>query len=559
MFKRSFKGKIIIPPVVVLVVLTTVLTIYVSIRFLHYSNALIDGKTATDAKSLRLHIRNGQTHTKAAAMSMARNLEALHAIKNRDRELILQIFKPMCEVYQVDYFTITDENGIVLVRTYEFEQAGDSILNQHNVQDAKNGHVATHLETGTRVKVAVRTGTPVYDTDGTLIGIISAGIRYDSDEAVDLMKQHLDADVTIFFGETNIATTILDGKKRRITGTVDSNVVKVIKEKTEYFGNADIFGEKYRTFYMPIIDAEGEVFAVFAIGYPLAEREAAAKALVRHIAIISFTGLAVSVVFLYWAVSTISKPLMNLSKEMNKVEGGNLSILIDSKIDDEVGIAAKSLRNVAFILHKLIDDINTAISEHERGNTEYRIDISGFDGVYRLLAERIVTLSSLGMEDQLTGLPNRRSFNNRLEMEWIRAMRENTPLSVLMIDVDKFKTYNDTYGHQQGDVALQTVAKMVSLPIKRGTDLAARWGGEEFIILLPHTNPEGASHVAESIRSQVENMEIPSLTRTPVKKVTVSIGVDTLIPTPQNSIDQLIAHADAALYRAKKTGRNRVC
>jgi diguanylate cyclase (GGDEF)-like protein len=560
MFRRSFKGKIIFPVVVVLAVLTTVLTIYVSLKFLHHSNVLIDEKTATDAQALRLHIEHGQTRSKAAAMSMARNWEALHAIRNRDRELILRIFKPMCEVYQVDYFTITDENGIVLVRTYEFEQAGESILNQQNVQDARNGHVATHLETGTRVKVAVRTGAPVYDTDETLIGIISAGIRYDTDEAVDLMKKHFHSDVSIFLGETKIATTVLDGKKQRIMETtLDTNVEKVIKEKTEHSGDADTLGVTYRTFYMPIIDAKGEVFAVFSVGYPLAEREAAAKALVRNIIIISLIGLAVSVAILYWVISTISKPILDLSKEMNRMEGGSLILVTDPKSDDEIGLATKSLQKVASILQKLISDINTAISEHEKGNMEYRIDISDFNGAYRLLVERIITLSSLGMEDQLTGLPNRRSFDNRLEMEWVRAMRENVSLSVLMIDVDQFKTYNDTYGHQQGDVALQAVAKTVSLPIKRGTDFAARWGGEEFVVLLPHTNTEGASYVAERIRSQVENRDIPSLDGGPVKKVTVSIGVSALIPTPNTSIEILIAHADTALYQAKKTGRNRVC
>ena len=560
MFRKSFKGKIIFPVVVVLVVLTAVLVIYVSIKFLHYSNALIDDKTAAAAQSLKLHISNGQKHSQAAAVSMAHHRDAVHAIKNRDRESIFQIFKPMCEVYQIDYFTITDENGIVLVRTYDFEHAGDSILNQNNVLDALNGRVAAYFETDTRVKIAVRTGAPVYDTDGTFIGIISAGIRYDTDEAVDLIKKHFHSDVTVFLGESRIATTILDSKQQRITETTMApNVAKVVKEKTEYFGTTHTFEIEYRAFYMPLIDANGEVFAVIAVGYPLAELKVQAYALVRNIILISIFGLVVSVMILYWIISTISGPLLELSNEMNRIEQGQLTVMIDSTSEDEIGHVSKSLQRIANILHKLIDNINIAVSEHEKGNTGYRIDFSDLHGSYRVLAERIIKLSSQGMEDHLTGLPNRRSYHNRLQIEWGRAMREGIPLSMLMLDVDQFKTYNDTYGHQQGDVVLQTVAKTIPRPIRRSSDFIARWGGEEFAVLLPNTPSAGALRVAENIRSRIELEDVPSLEGGLAKKVTVSIGVGTLIPQPNDLADKLISHADAALYRAKETGRNRVC
>jgi len=560
MFKKSFKGKIIVPAVLTVVVIIAILTVDVSMEFLHCNNELINEKTATDAQSLRVHIKNGEKHTEAAASSMARNREAINAVKNRDRESILQIFKPMCEIYRIDYFTITDENGIVLVRTYEFERADDSILNQHNVQDARNGLISTYLESGTRIQIAVRTGAPVYDTDGTLIGIISAGIRYDTDEAVDLMKEYFHSDVTIFLGESIIATTILDRRERRVMDSVwDSNVAKVVKEKTEYFGNTHVYEVEYKAFYMPLMDSNGEVFAVISVSYPLTEFKSQAKALIGHISIISIGGLAVFIMILYCVVSTISKPLVELSKEMNRMESGNLNFTIDSQEEDEVGLATKSLRRVAQILLKLIDNINVAITEHEKGNTGYQINISGFQGAYRLLAERIVELSSLGMEDQLTGMPNRRSFDNRLAMEWGRAMRERTSLCMLMIDVDHFKAFNDTYGHQQGDVALQMVAKTIPLPLRRSSDFTARWGGEEFAVLLPNTNSEGASRVAENIRLGIENAEIPNLDGGLMQKVTVSIGVGSLIPRPKDSVDKLIAHADAALYHAKKTGRNKVC
>jgi diguanylate cyclase (GGDEF)-like protein len=167
------------------------------------------------------------------------------------------------------------------------------------------------------------------------------------------------------------------------------------------------------------------------------------------------------------------------------------------------------------------------------------------------------TIDSLSKIDQLTGIPNRRSFDERINAEWNRAIRDYVPISILMIDVDKFKIYNDTYGHQQGDIVLQVVAKVFTQSLMRSTDFVARWGGEEFTVLLPGTTLSGALSIAEHIRENVENALIPfeGVSNT---KVTVSIGVNSLMPRQNIPIDLFIAAADEALYTAKKTGRNKV-
>ena len=170
----------------------------------------------------------------------------------------------------------------------------------------------------------------------------------------------------------------------------------------------------------------------------------------------------------------------------------------------------------------------------------------------------IRSIELVSMIDQLTAIPNRRGFDNRLDMEWIRAIRENTSLSFLIMDVDKFKLYNDTYGHQQGDVVLQTVAKTVEQSLNRPGDFVARWGGEEFVVLLPNTDMDGAMNIAERIRLNVSNAVIPCADGT-ATSVTVSIGVKTLAPGQKSTRESLIADADKALYTAKETGRNRVC
>jgi len=167
-------------------------------------------------------------------------------------------------------------------------------------------------------------------------------------------------------------------------------------------------------------------------------------------------------------------------------------------------------------------------------------------------------IEQLSMSDQLTNLPNRRCFESRINEEWSKAAREKTPLSVLMIDIDRFKNYNDSYGHQQGDIALRAIADTFNQTLKRPGDFAARWGGEEFIVLLSNTDLQGAFDVAKQIRMYIEGMEIPG-SNDLMKKVTVSIGVNTRVLDNNDTIEQFISKADMALYDAKNKGRNKVC
>jgi diguanylate cyclase (GGDEF)-like protein len=173
------------------------------------------------------------------------------------------------------------------------------------------------------------------------------------------------------------------------------------------------------------------------------------------------------------------------------------------------------------------------------------------------IVNQLRAIERLSMIDQLTNIPNRRCFDNRLRIEWRQAIREQTPLSLLMMDLDKFKDVNNTYGHQKGDVVLKTAASIFSQSLKRAADFTARWGGEEFIVLLPNTPIDGAVEVAESIRSDIE--KTPVLCDDGLEiRITISIGVTSMIPDLDSSIDAFISRADGALYMAKKAGRNKV-
>jgi diguanylate cyclase (GGDEF)-like protein len=161
--------------------------------------------------------------------------------------------------------------------------------------------------------------------------------------------------------------------------------------------------------------------------------------------------------------------------------------------------------------------------------------------------------------DGLTQIPNRRRFDEYFQQEWVRMSREKSSLSLILCDVDFFKRYNDTYGHQAGDSCLQKVAQAMSQAIKRPSDLVARYGGEEFVVILPNTSVEGAIVVAEEIRSQLKILAILHSASDVSKYVTISLGIATIIPVVDIQAKFLIKTADEALYRAKKEGRNRYC
>ena len=172
-----------------------------------------------------------------------------------------------------------------------------------------------------------------------------------------------------------------------------------------------------------------------------------------------------------------------------------------------------------------------------------------------LANERLLVMAAT---DGLTGLANRRAFEADLAQEWRRAVRNETSLGLLVLDVDWFKPFNDMYGHQEGDEALRKIAGCMQRLIRRPADKAARYGGEEFVVLLPDTDLSGAVHTAERICNGLAEMELQHR-GSPLGRVTVSIGVAVLRPQHGGDASELVRQADGALYEAKRSGRGRVC
>lgn len=173
------------------------------------------------------------------------------------------------------------------------------------------------------------------------------------------------------------------------------------------------------------------------------------------------------------------------------------------------------------------------------------------------LAEKNAILQRLSVIDGLTGIANRRHFDDVLKQEWKRGYREKEPLGIIILDIDFFKKYNDNYGHQGGDDCLKRVASTLNNSLHRAGDFVARYGGEEFVALLPNTDAQGAALIAELMRANIEAQNIPHVKSEVADHVTISLGVASMLPDDLLTPEELVAKADEALYASKAHGRNR--
>ncbi len=239
-------------------------------------------------------------------------------------------------------------------------------------------------------------------------------------------------------------------------------------------------------------------------------------------------------------------PIIVLStKEEPKIKSQAFELGVNDylvKLPDKIELIARiRYHSQAYIVQKQRDEAFKALEESQR----------------RLAAVNL-ELQKISSLDGLTGVPNRRRFDEVLRQEWYRAMRHSSSLSLIMLDIDYFKNFNDTYGHQRGDECLKMVASTLDKVISRETDLVARYGGEEFAVILPETGMKGAQGVAENIRSSVEQLEISHEDSSVSLYITISLGVASTVPERELNIENLIRAADKALYRAKEEGRNQV-
>jgi two-component system chemotaxis family response regulator WspR len=219
------------------------------------------------------------------------------------------------------------------------------------------------------------------------------------------------------------------------------------------------------------------------------------------------------------------------------------------KLPDKVELLARiRAHSKAYLVQKERDEAFNAVSKMQEQLEKMNVELQRSN-------QELKRLSSL---DGLTGVANRRRFDETLHEEWQRAARTGLPISLIFGDIDYFKRYNDHYGHQAGDDCLRKVAGALQATVHRPADLVSRYGGEEFVLILPDTTQSGAMTIAEKILAAVDRLDIPHEFSEAADHISLSIGVATLCPAADEPAERLVELADQALYRAKERGRHHI-
>lgn len=415
---------------------------------------------------------------------------------------------------------------------------------------------AIHDPSGAYDAMGIGMAGPLYDAGGSFLGVITADVALVQLGRL-LEKITRETGGVAFLAEADgklLATStgepvyeLTANLTRRIRTAHSENALvrsmgQAIAAQDRREGRAfrEIGSERYLIDWWSYALPDGPTLTV-GLALPQSRFVAPTSALLHSAVLVALTLLLLSLLAALLLSRWIAQPLAALSRWATRLGNGEWRSEKpqDSQVQ-EVALLGHALEHMARRLERHTDDLRHQVAERtaelEQANRELR---------------------HLSSTDGLTGLANRRLFDEVLTSEWARARRHGEPLALLMLDIDCFKKYNDRYGHLAGDDCLRRVAAQIRATLHRAGDLAARYGGEEFAVIAPGIDAEGAMTLAEAIRHAVEQQAIPHIDA-PEGCVTVSIGVALQVPAADHGPEALIGLADQALYRAKHAGRNRV-
>jgi len=405
MIKKSLKGNILIPSVIILVFLVIIMTAYSSLEFYKFTSNLANENIAMVARNLKSYIREYEDHSRVAAVSIANYPGVIRSVRERDREGILKALNVMLETYKVTYITVTDEEGIVLARSYEPLRSGDSATHLQNIKDALDGKVSTYCETGPLIRVSVHTGAPLYDYNGELIGALSTGLRLDDNESMENLKELFNADFSVFLGDERIATTLTHNGQRAIGTKTDPEIFKIVTEtKREYFGNTDVFGIRYYAFFLPLINTRDEPFAILVAGLSNAELTTERNTLIISSAIIGITGLIVSIGVILFITTRSLKPVNKLVRLVSDVTQGNVNADIDRTLvkNDEIGLLIYDVYSLIDVIKSMLGDLSELTRRlNVSGGVDFQLDTGKYSGSYKEIIDGIKALGdSISMKNK---------------------------------------------------------------------------------------------------------------------------------------------------------------
>ena len=381
----KLKAKLIIP-VIIIILVCTISTAISSLMYARYTDIVFNEKITMSANILKNYLNTRKNDTRIAAIAASKDNRLIQAIINKNRNGIIDILSSETDLYHVDFFTITDETGKVLARTHKPDSWGDSILNQKNVENALTNYISTYVEKGTVVDISVRTGAPVFNSDGILIGAVSTGVRFDSNETLDRLKQSYNTDYTVFLDDVRIATTIYRNGVRIIGTRLDPNLTEIVRNKKEAFNLVKIFDEDYSAFYMPLIDGYDNVIGVFFAGQSVSDLILRRTILFRDNIIISISGILFSIILISFIIGKIVRPVKRLEYVVSEVTHGNINFSIDKAniSKDEIGALTSDIFTLVGVLQSTLKDLSQLTNDLTiHHSSDFQIDTSKYSGSYK--------------------------------------------------------------------------------------------------------------------------------------------------------------------------------
>jgi methyl-accepting chemotaxis protein len=390
--KTNLKVTVLASSITIMTLLLGVLCSYVAFSIRNYTDNVFSKQLETTATNVRNELKNIERSTAIAAENVSKDKVLSSMITLGSREAVISALANKLATYGISYFTVSDAEGNVIARTNEPGKYGDSVLYQQNVKDALDGKTATYTEPGTSVKLSVRSSAPVLNQYGAIIGVVSAGVRFDDNAMVDYMKLTHGADVSVFIGDERVATTIVDTKGNRAVGSkLTDEVVKsaVLEQGKEYIGQTKIYGQPYSGLYIPLFNPMNETFGALFFGINETESNEATNSFILYMAIIGAIGLAVAIVLFGFITKTITKPIYKLGCAVSEIAHGNLQIETDR--DDipggEIGKLMLDVYDLADVIKSLVNDLSEVSHQVDNnGDYEYRIIIDKYHGSYQEMA-----------------------------------------------------------------------------------------------------------------------------------------------------------------------------
>jgi diguanylate cyclase (GGDEF)-like protein len=425
---------------------------------------------------------------------------------------------------------------------------------------------------------------PLYDSTGKLLGVSGVDISLLGIQKF-LAETPVSSNGAVFVVEKSgmlVASSSQEALFRQVIGGIPqrlnvvdsqnslvSSTAKFIAQQTGGFRNIqqtqkfqfNIDGKQQFVQVLPIAGERGLDWSIVIV---VPEADVMSRIHVGTLSTALFCLTAALIVILLNSVISrwLSRSIKNLNEASQNIARGNFGQKIADPGIQEFSILANSFDQMSQEIQqsrRQLEEYSRSLEQKVQERTQDLEDEIARRAVMEMeLQAANRELEEMAYLDGLTHIANRRQFDERLQQEWCRMQRDNLPLSLIICDIDYFKQYNDAYGHSEGDGCLRQVAQAVYACARRASDLSARYGGEEFVALLPNTPDAGAVQVAKSIQQLVKSLRIPHIRSEVSHVVTLSFGIATMMPSNQNSPEELILRADRALYKAKQAGRDQI-